>query len=173
MTATPLMVGVDIAKQMFQVHEVDPMSGEIRRLPLKRATFLEHFANHATCVIGMEACGGAHHWGRQLSLMGHTVKLCPAQKVCPFAVENKNDIVDAQAIWTAMQQPGMRRVAIKTESQQAVLALHRMPTQLVRFRTAQINALRGVLNEFGDVMPKGRLSAMKAIPAVLERLVEQ
>jgi len=81
-----------------------------------------------TCVIGMEACGGAHHWARQLRMMGHTVKLLPAQKVRPFAIGNRNDMADAQAIWTAMHQPGMRTVAIKTESQQAVLALHRMRT---------------------------------------------
>lgn len=173
MNVTPLAVGVDIAKQVFQVHEVDPMSGEIRRTPLKRAKFLAYFANHATCVVGMEACGGAHHWARRLVAMGHAVKLLPAHKVRPFAVGNKNDVADAQAIWTAMQQPGMRTVAIKTESQQAVLALHRMRTQRVTFRTAQINALRGLFNEFGEVMPTGRPSAMKAIPAVLERLAER
>lgn len=91
----------------------------------------------------------------------------------PFALGNKNHVADAQAIWTAMQQPGMRTVAIKTESQQAVLAMHRMRSQLVKFRTAQVNALPVLLNEYGEAMPRGRSSAMKAIPEVLSRLVDR
>lgn len=173
MNVTPYVIGMDIAKQVFQVHEVDPASGEIRRFQLRRSQVLEHFANRTPCTVGMEACGGAHHWARQLITLGHTIKLLPAHKVRPFAVGNKNDVADAQAIWTAMQQPGMRTVAVKTESQQAVLALHRMRAQLVAFRTAQVNALRGLFNEFGEAMPKGRQAAMKAIPAVLGRLTER
>jgi transposase len=173
MNVTPSVVGVDIAKRVFQVHEVNRVTGEIHRLQLKRSQFLEYFANHGRCVVGMEACGGAHHWARQLVAMGHTVKLLPPHQVRPFAMGNKNDVADAQAIWTAMQQPGMHTVAIKTESQQAVLALHRMREQCVKLRTAQVNALRGLLNEFGEVMPTGRLSAMKAIPEVLGRLQER
>lgn len=173
MNTTPFVVGVDIAKQVFQVHEVDRVTGQIVRVQLRRAKFLLHFANREPCLIGMEACGGAHHWARRLMALGHQVKLLSPHKVRPFVVGNKNDVTDAQAIWTAMQQPGLHTVAVKTESQQAVLALHRMRSQLVKFRTAQINALRGLLTEYGEVMPKGRQTAMKMIPGVLERLAER
>jgi len=127
MRVTPFAVGVDIAKQVFQIHEVDPVSGEIRRLPLKRARFLERFANHVTGVIGMEKCGGAHHRARQLSLMDHTVKLLPAQKVRPFAVGNKNDIADAPAIWMAMQHPAgnnSQTTTVTLESQLTPVAVY-------------------------------------------------
>jgi len=158
---------------VFQIHEVSRATGEIVRVQLKRAKFLAYFVNRPPCVIGMEACGGAYHWARELIALGHAVKLLPPQKVRPFAAGNKNDVADAQAIWTAMQQPGMKAVAVKTESQQAVLAMHRMRTQLVKFRTAQVNALRGLFGEYGEVMPVGRLSAMKAIPEVLGRLEDR
>lgn len=167
------VIGVDIAKQVFQVHEVNRETGEIVRMQLKRAKFLEHFVNRPPCLIGMEACGGAQHWARRLMALGHTVRLLPAQQVRPFAVGNKNDIADARAIWMAVQQPGIRAVAVKTESQQAVLALHRMRQQLVKFRTAQMNGLRGLLTEYGEVMPRGRAALTKAVPLVLARLIER
>ena len=173
MNDTTSIVGVDIAKQVFQIHTVDLASGEIVRVQFKRAKFLAWFVNRPPCVIGMEACGGAHHWARELIALGHTVKLLPAQKVRPFAVGNKNDMADAQAIWMAMQQPGVKTVAVKTPAQQAVLAMHRMRTQLVKFRTAQSNALRGLLTEYGEVMPKGRGALNRAIPEVLGRLADQ
>jgi transposase len=173
MNDTTSIVGVDIAKQVFQIHTVDLASGEIVRVQFKRAKFLAWFVNRPPCVIGMEACGGAHHWARELIALGHTVKLLPAQKVRPFAVGNKNDMADAQAIWMAMQQPGVKTVAVKTQAQQAVLAMHRMRTQLVKFRTAQSNALRGLLTEYGEVMPKGRGALNRAIPEVLGRLADQ
>jgi transposase len=162
-------VGVDIAKHVFQVHYVDQETGEIVNKPIKRAKFLEHFANRAPCLIGMEACGGAHHWARQLTKMGHQVRLMPAQFVKAFNIRNKNDAADARAIWMAVQQPG-KPIAVKTEMQQAMLALHRMREQLVKFRTMQINALRGLLTEYGEVMSKGRAKLDQEIPAVLERI---
>jgi len=134
------VVGVDVAKNVFQVHWVEPETGEIVSKKIKRADFLTHFANRAPCLIGMEACGGAQHWARQLTKMGHQVKLMPGKAVKAFVVGNKNDVADARAIWTAVQQPGIKAVAVKTEEQQAVLALHRMRQQLVKFRT--INWLR-------------------------------
>lgn len=167
------VIGVDIAKQVFQVHEVNAETGELIRLQIKRAKFLDYFANRRPCLIGMEACGGAQHWARRLMAMGHTVRLLPAQQVRPFAVGNKNDAADARAIWMAVQQPGIRAVAVKTEAQQAVLALHRMRQQLVKFRTAQMNGLRGLLAEYGEVMPKGRAALTKAIPLVLGRLTDR
>jgi len=167
-----IAVGVDIAKQVFQVHYVDRATGEIVNKPLKRAKFLEHFANRARCLIGMEACGGAHHWARQLTQMGHEVRLMPAEFVKAFNVRNKNDAADARAIWLAVQQPG-KPVAVKTEMQQAMLALHRMREQLVKFRTMQSNGLRGLLAEYGEVISKGRAKLDKEIPAALERIAER
>jgi transposase len=165
-------VGIDIAKAVFQVHYVDGETGEIVNRPIKRAKFLEYFANRAPCLIGMEACGGAQHWARALTRMGHQVRLIPAEFAKAFNIRNKNDAADARAIWLAVQQPG-RPVAVKTEAQQAVLALHRMRQQLVKFRTMQINSLRGLLTEYGEVMGKNRSALDKAIPAVLARVAER
>jgi len=165
--------GIDIAKQVFQIHWVNTDTGEIHSEQVKRAGFLPWFANQPVSDIGMEACGGAHHWARQLIAMGHEVKLLPAKQVKPFIVGNKNDVADAKGIWTAMQQPGMKRVAVKTKGQQSVLSLHRMREQLVKFRTAQTNGLRGLLAEFGEVMPKGRAALKQQLPDCLARLSEQ
>ena len=165
-------VGVDIAKSMMQLHYIDTETGEIVNKPVKRAAFLEHFANLASCLIGMEACGGSQHWARKLTAMGHEVKLMPGKFVKAFVMGNKNDAVDAKAIWLAVQHAD-RSVAVKTETQQAVLGLHRMREQLVKFRTMQINGLRGLLTEYGEVMAKGRAALDKAIPGVLERLVDR
>ncbi|EIP84344.1 hypothetical protein A33K_19008 [Burkholderia humptydooensis MSMB43] len=167
-----MAVGVDIAKNVFQVHYVDQASGEIVNKAIKRAKFLEHFVNRDRCVIGMEACGGAHHWARALKQMGHEVRLMPAEFVKAFNIRNKNDAADARAIWLAVQQPG-KPIAVKTEMQQAMLALHRMREQLVKFRTMQINGLRGLLTEYGEVMSKGRAALDKEIPAALSRIAER
>ena len=167
------VVGVDTAKRVFQLYWVDMETGEIISLKLTRAKFLEHFANRAPCLIGMEACGGSQHWARRLRELGHEVRLLPAKMVRPFVGGNKNDAHDARAIWTAVQQPGTKTVAIKSEEQQAILALHRMRQQLVKFRTAQINGLRGLLTEYGEVMPKGRAGMRRDIPAALERVSER
>ena len=168
-----IVIGVDIAERVFQLHWVEPATGEIVALQLKREKFLEHFANRASCVIGMEACGGAQHWARSLQKLGHEVKLLSARMVKPFVGGNKNDAADARGIWTAMQQPGIKVVAVKSEEQQAVLALHRMRQQLVKFRTAQINGLRGLLSEYGEVMPQGRAGIKKDIAAALQRIAER
>jgi hypothetical protein len=138
------IVGVDIAKNVMQVHWVDPDSGEIVNKPIKRAVFLDYFANRPPCLIGMESCGGSQHWARRLIEMGHQLKLIPAKFVKAFVSGNKNDSADARAIWMATQMPS-KEVAVKTEARQAVLALHRMRQQLVKFRTMQINCLRGLL----------------------------
>jgi transposase len=170
MKLTP--VGIDIAKNVFQVHCVDERSGEIVNKPIKRAKFLEYFANRSPCLIGMEACGGAHHWARQLTNMGHQVKLMPGEYVKAFNIRNKKDAADARAIWLAVQQPG-KPVAVKTEIQQAMLALHRVREQLVKFRTMQINGLRGLLTEYGEVMGKGRVALDRAMPEVLSRVSDR
>ena len=132
MQSSRTVVGVDISKRVFQLHWVDVETGEIADLRLSRAKFPEHFANRVPCLVGMEACGGSQHWARRLRELGHEVCLLPAKMVRPFVSGNKNDAHDARAIWTAVQQPGIRTVAIKGEEQQAVLALHRMRQQLVR-----------------------------------------
>ena len=165
-------VGVDIAKNVFQLHWVDAGTGEIVNRQLKRAAFLEHFANREPCLIGMEACGGSQHWARRLIEMGHQVKLMPAKFVKAFNIGNKNDPADARAIWMATQMPS-KAVAVKTEAQQAILALHRLRQQKIKFRTAETNSLRGLLAEYGEVMAKSRAALDKAIPSVLARLAER
>jgi len=165
--------GVDVAKRVFQVHSVDPETGEISSKQIKRNGFLEHFANCAPCLIGMEACGGAQHWARRLIEMGHQVKLMPGKAVKAFVNGNKNDVADARAIWIAAQQAGIKSVAVKSEEQQAVLALHRMRQQLVKFRRMQSNGLRGLLTEYGEVMAVGRAALDRAMSDALARLSDR
>lgn len=117
----------------------------------------------------MEACGGSQHWARELTTLGHKVRLMQARFVKAFVMGNKNDVMDARAIWIAVQQPG-KEIAVKTEEQQSVLVLHRSRRQLVKFRTAQINALHGTLLEFGETIHKGRAAMDKELPAALERM---
>ena len=142
MKSNRTVVGVDTAKRVFQLHWVDMETGEVMEVKLTPAKFLEHFANRPPWVVVMEACGGTQHWARQLRELGHDPLLLPAKAVRPFVAGNKNDAHDARAIWTAAQQPGIKTVATKSEAQQAVLAMHRISQQLVKFRTAQINVLR-------------------------------
>jgi transposase len=165
-------VGVDIAKNVMQMHWVEPETGEVFNRSIKRAAFLEHFANRVPCLIGMEACGGSQHWARRLIEMGHQVKLVPARFAKAFNIGNKNDAADARAIWMATQMPS-KSVAVKSEAQQAVLALHRMRQQKLKVRTMQINSLRGLLTEYGEVMGKSRAALDKAIPHVLARLADR
>lgn len=165
-------VGVDIAKNVMQVHFINTDTGEIFNKAIRRDKFLEFFTNRSPCLVGMEACGGAHHWARELTSLGHKVKLMPGEFVKAFNIRNKNDTADAQAIWRAVQQPG-KAVAIKTEQQQAMLALHRIRSQLLKFRLMQTNALHGLLAEYGEVMRKGHASLVKNIPEILARLSER
>lgn len=170
---TKAVFGVDVAKLVFQIHTVDLGTGEVISKQVKRIKFLEYFSNRTPCVIGMEACGGSQHWARRLSEMGHQVKLMAGKQVKAFVSGNKNDVADARAIWLAVQQASIRPVAIKTEAQQAVLALHRMRSQLVKFRTAQINGLRGLMGEYGEVMGVGRKPLNDGMPGALARLAER
>jgi len=172
-TTTKTVFGADTAKDVFQLHWVDPETGEIFRKQLKRAKFLEHFANLSPCLIGMEACGGSHHWARRLTALGHEVKLLPGKVVKAFVCGNKNDVGDARAIWQAVQQPGQRSVAIKSEEQQAVLSMHRIREQLVKSRTAKINSIRGILAEFGEVMKPGRAALNDHLLEALQRLADR
>jgi transposase len=147
--------GLDLAKRVFQVHWVEPQTGEVRRKALARAEVSVFFARREPGLIAMEACGSSHHWGRVLQGLGHEVRLIAAQFVRPFVKTNKTDAADAEAIWEACQRPQMRFVAVKSEEQQAVLSLHRIRQQFVKIRTMQAHQVRGLLYEFGVVVPKG------------------
>jgi transposase len=136
-------IGLDIAKNLFQVHGVDARGRVMLRKRLRRAQVLTFFANLPRCVIGLEACGGAHYWARELSKLGHDARLMPPQYVKAYVKTNKHDAADAEACCEAVQRPSMRFVPVKTEVQQAVLMLHRVRDQLISQRTASINALRG------------------------------
>ncbi|AEK58308.1 transposase IS116/IS110/IS902 family protein (plasmid) [Acidithiobacillus caldus SM-1] len=165
--------GLDLAKRVMQLHWVDMGTGEIHRKQLRRRSLLEFFANRGPGIVAMEACGSAHYWARELRKLGHEVRLIAAQFVRPFVKTNKTDAADAAAIWEAVQRPDMRFVAVKSVDQQSVLALHRMREQLVKIRTMQINAIRGLLYEFGADIPQGRQKGEKTIPQVLEQLEDQ
>ena len=174
MNASKNVVGVGIAKRVFQLHSTDMETGEIVSLQLKREKLLERFANRQACLIGMEACGGSQHWARKLITMGQQVKLLAGKAVKGFVTGNKSDRHDARAIWTAVQQPQVKGVvAIKAEEQQAILALHRMRSQLVKFCTAQINGLRGLLTEYGEIMPQGKAGVRKGIAEALAGLADR
>jgi len=162
--------GLDLAKSVMQLHWVDMETGEIHRKQLKRRRLLEFFANRQPGVIAMEACGSAHYWARELLKLGHEVRLIAAQFVRPFVKTNKNDAADAAAIWETVQRPDMRFVAVKTEEQQSVLALHRMRSQLIKVRTMQVNQIRGLLYEFGADLPQGRQRGLKEVPNALADL---
>jgi transposase len=150
------VVGLDIAKQVFQLHTVEMNTGEIVKKQFKRAKVLEHFAKREPCLIAIEACGGAHYWGRQFKAWGHQVRLLHAKVVRPFVSGNKTDVTDARAIWLAVQQTGVKFVGIKSEAQQATLTLHRQRELLMKMRSMQSNALRGLLYEFGAVFAQAR-----------------
>ena len=149
------MIGVDLAKNVFQVHGVDASGQVVLRRQLRRGQVERFFAELPPCVVGMEACGGAHHWARVVQRLGHEVRLMPASYVKPYVKRNKNDGRDAEGVCEAMQRPTMRFVPVKSEEQQGVLAVHRTRALLVRQRTMTGNALRAGLAEFGIVAAQG------------------
>jgi transposase len=155
--------GLDIAKNVMQLHWVEAETGEIGRKTLARAKLAAHFAPLKPVRIVMEACGSAHYWARVLGGLGHRVEVLPAAQVRPFVRSNKDDAADARAIWLAAQQGDIRRVPHKNVEQQAVLALHRTRAHWVSVRTATLNALRGLLYEFGVVLRGGRQAGLKAL----------
>lgn len=161
-------VGIDLAKNVFQLHGVNKHGKAVLRKQLRRHQMAEFFANLPPCLVGMEACGSAHHWARKLQHLGHTVKLMAPQFVKPYVKTNKNDAADAEAICEAVARPNMRFVPIKTVEQQAVLALHRARQGFVTARTAQANQIRGLLAEYGLVIPKGYAKLACQVPELLE-----
>lgn len=148
-------VGLDLAKNVFQVHAVDVAGTVVIRRQVRRAQMLLFFSRLAPCLIGMEACAGGHYWARELTKLGHEVRLIPPSYVKPFVKRGKTDAADAEAICTAVTQPTMRFVPVKTEPQQAMLMSHRTRDFLVRQLTQLANAIRAHLGEFGLVVPKG------------------
>jgi transposase len=158
-------VGLDIAKSIFQAHGADGLGEVLFRKKLGRGRLLAFFASLPPCVVAMEACAGAHHWGRELAKLGHTVRLIPPAYVKPFVKRQKNDAADAEAICEAAQRPTMRFVPVKSEAQQASGVVFRARDLLVRQRTQITNAIRGHLAEYGYVAPKG--------VCYVERLIEQ
>jgi len=161
-------IGIDLAKNVFQVHGVDEHGKVVLRKQLRRDQMAVFFANLPPCLIGMEACGSAHYWARKLSALGHTVRLMAPQFVKPYVKTNKNDCNDAEAICEAVGRPNMRFVAVKSVEQQAVLAQHRVRQGFVKARTAQANQIRGLLSEFGLIIPQGIAHIAKRAPALLE-----
>lgn len=149
-------IGLDTAKTWFQVHGVDENGQVVLRCKLARGKLLQFFAGLAPCVVGLEACGGAHFWARELIKLEHDARLMPARYVRAYVKTNKHDAADAEACCEAVQRPGMRFVPIKSEEQQGMLMIHRTRDLLVRQRTATVNAMRGHLAEFGITAAKGQ-----------------
>lgn len=148
-------VGLDLAKDVFQVHGISATGRRIFNKKIKRAKLLAFFETLPRCVVGMEACGSAHHWGRELRKLGHDIRLMPAAYVKPYVKRGKTDAADAEAICEAVRRPTMRFVEVKSEDQQAVLAIHRTRDLVVRQRTQVVNMIRSILREFGHILPTG------------------
>lgn len=162
-----ITIGIDLAKNVFEVYVEEEGGALVERRRLSRKKLLPWLANRPRAVIGMEACGGAHYWAREVSKLGHTVRLIAPQYVKPWVQTNKSDRADARAICRAVQEPGMRLVGVASEDQQAVQALHRVRSRLLRNRTAVVNQLRGLLLEYGVAIPQGLAPLRKALPLVL------
>jgi transposase len=165
-----IRVGVDLAKNVFQVHGVDRNEKPVWKCKLKRAEWIKVLLEKIEpgCEIGMEACGGAHHWARKLEALGYTVKLIAPQFVKPYVKSNKNDAKDAEAICEAMSRPNMRFVSIKSVEQQDVQAIHRVRAGLMEQRIAKANQIRGLVSEYGLVAPIQVSHLRAAIPEWLE-----
>ncbi len=162
------VLGIDLAKQSFQLHGVDEEGQVVLKKKLNRKQLNAFVANLPVCLIGLEACGGSHHWVRKFTEMGHTVRMMAPQFVKPYVKSNKNDAVDAEAICEAVQRPNMRFVPAKSIEQQDIQSLHRIRSQLVARRTAQANQIRGLLMEYGIIIPKGIKCIRKNLPDILE-----
>jgi transposase len=161
-------IGIDLAKNVFQVHGTDDKGRAVLKKQLKRAQMAAFFANLPSCRIGLEACGSAHYWARKLQALGHTVQLIAPQYVKPFVKRNKNDAADVEAICEAVTRPNMPTVPIKNAEQQAILSMHRARQGFVKARTAQANQIRGLLAEYGIVLPQGMSHVVRRVPGIIE-----
>jgi transposase len=162
-----IRIGLDLAKSVFEVHAVNAQEQVVVRRSLRRNQLLNWFAKQPACLIGMEACGTANHWARELSALGHTVRLIPPAYAKQYVRRNKNDAADAAAICEAASRPSMRFVPIKTAEQQADTATHKARQMLIKQRTMTMNSLRGLMAEFGIIVPQGpqHISKLLAILA--------
>jgi len=156
-------IGIDLAKQVFQVHGVDSHEQVICRKQLKRARVLDFFRQCEPCLVAMEACGSAHYWARELRTLGHEVRLIAPQFVKPYVKSEKNDANDAEAICEAASRPSMRYVEVKSAEQQASQAVHRIRSRLIRARTALLNEIRGLLGEFGLIAERSGAAATRRL----------
>lgn len=161
-----ITIGVDLAKNVFQVHGVDAEGAVVVRRQLRRGQVLPFFRKQPSCLVGMEACATSHHWAREIAALGHEVKLMPPRYVKPYVKRNKNDAADAEAICEAVTRPTMRFVTIKTPEQQSVLMLHRTRHLFIKQRTTLINALRAHMAEFGIVAGIGRLGVERLVKVI-------
>ena len=161
-------IGIDLAKQVQQIHGVDKNGKVIVQKPLKRKDVLPYFAQLPACLIGMESCASAHYWQRELAKLGHDVKLINPAYVKPFVKRNKNDARDAEAICEAVTRPNIPFVPNKSIEQQDIQMLHRIRSQAIKQRTAQSNQIRGLLGEYGLVIPLGIASVKRRLPEILE-----
>lgn len=166
------VLGIDLAKNVFQIHGADAKGKCVLRKRANRTELKEFIANLPPCIIGLEACGGAHYWARYFKQLGHEVRMMSPQFVKPYVKSNKNDRNDAEAIAEACMRPTMRFVPIKTIAQQDVLMLHRAREMVIKNRTAQANQIRGMLIEYGITLAKG-LSKIRQLPMVLEGYKER
>jgi len=166
-TKTIKVLGIDLAKQSFHVYGVNEAGHKVISKKLSRKQLLPFIAQLTPCLIGLEACGGAHHWVRVFSQFGHRVRMIAPQFVKPYVKSNKNDAVDAEAICEAVQRPNMRFVPAKSLEQQDIQSLHRVRSQLVARRTAQSNQIRGLLLEYGLIIPKGIGHVRQAVREIL------
>ena len=162
-------VGLDLAKNVFQVHAVDASGDVVVRKALRRSQVLPFFTKLPPCLVGIEACGTSHHWARELTELGHEVRLMPPAYVKPYVKRGKNDAVDAEAICEAVTRPTMRFVAMKSAEQQAALSLHRTRDLLVKQRTQLVNMIRGLLAEFGIDIPEGLERALALARQIVAR----
>ena len=162
------LLGIDIAKNVFQLHGVNDSGKTVLRKKLSRTKLVEFIANLPPCVIVMEACGGANYWHRKFKAMGHEVKIISPQFVKPFVKTNKNDPNDAEAIVEAASRPSMRYVSPKSVAQEDIQSIHRVRSRLVSERTALVNQIRGLLAEYGIVVPQGISKIRQALPEILE-----
>lgn len=162
------VLGIDTGKNSFHLHGVDAKGHRVLRKHLNREKMLEFMVNLKPCLVGIEACGGSHHLARQLKGMGHDVRIMAPQFVKPYVKSNKSDKLDAEAICEAVQRPSMRFVPIKSIEQQDLQSLHRIRSQAVAERTALINQIRGLLMEYGIVLPKGPSYVRMQLPEIME-----
>ena len=163
-------VGIDLAKNVFSLHGVDERGREVLRKTISRAKLMPFVAQLPPCLIGLEACSGAHEWARQFQALGHDVRIMAPRFVVPYRRSGKNDGNDAEAICEAVQRPSMRFVPIKSAEQQAVLTVHRVRQGFVEERTATINRIRGLMSEFGVILPARAVEVRRGARSAAEQL---